>query len=165
MKKPVKKIILLLTATLVITLLWFAGLQHTYARVLTFSANTVLSAAGRASNVQVVKQEDTRVFQVNTFIDGNRAEYPLKYGTILLPTVMVLAWIAFTPIFRKRKEATRSSVSVFFAFLFTQVVFLLLLTTYYTSATAHFFYNVVQDGFYIIALGIIIIDNLVDQVF
>lgn len=160
-----KKIILLLSATLIVTLLWFAGLQQVYARVLTFSTNTVLTAAGRASNIQTSKQDGTHVFHVNTFIDGNRAEYPLKYGTILLPTVMMLAWIAFTPFFRKRKAALKSSIIVFLAFLFTQVVFLLLLTAYYTSATAHFFYNVMQDGFYIIALGIIIIDNLVDQVF
>ncbi len=165
MSKLTKKIILLLTATLVVTLLWFSGLQQVYARVLTFSTNTTLSAAGRASNIQVAKQDNVHVFHVNTFIDGNRAEYPLKYGTILLPTVMMLAWMAFTPFFRKRKAAISSSIIVFLAFLLTQVVFLLLLTTYYTSATANFFYNVMQDGFYIIALGIIIIDNLVDPVF
>ncbi len=165
MRQPIKKFILLLAATLVVTLLWFAGLQHVYARVLAFSTNTVLSAAGRASNIQVDRQDDARFFHVNTFIDGNRAEYPQKYTTILLPTVMMLVWIGITPFFRKRPAAIRSSLSVFLVLLFTQVIFLLLLTAYHTSATAHFFYNVMRDGFYIIALGVIIIDNLVDPVF
>ncbi len=165
MNKLWKKIILLLTATLLVTVLWFAGLQQVYARVLTFSTNTVLSAAGRASNIQVIKQNDTHIFHVNTFIDGNRAEYPLNYGIVLLPTVMVLAWMAFSPLFRKRAAAIRSSLVVFFFFLLTQMVFLLLLTAYYTSATANFFYDVMQDGFYIFALGIIFIDNLIHPVF
>ncbi len=165
MKKLIKKIVLLLAATILATVLWFAGLQQTYARVLSFTTNTVLSAAGRTSGIQVEKQDDAHVFQIYTIIENQQAQYPQKYSILLLPSVMMFAWIAFTPFFRKPKEAIRSSFILFLVFLFTQVVFLLLLTAYYSSPIASFFYDVMMDGFYIIALGIIIIDNLIDPVF
>lgn len=165
MKKRIKKVAFLLIATLVITVLWFAGMQHVYARALTFTTNAVLSVTGSTSNIQVEKQDDVHIFQVYKIIDDKQAKYPQKYGILLLPTVMIFAWILFVPFFRKSKAAMRSSIILLTIFMFIQVIFLLLLTSYYTSATASFFYDVMMDGFYIIALGIIIVDNLIDPVF
>ena len=164
-KKLYKKIALLLAAILVVTLLWFSGLNKLYAHVLTFTTNSLLSIAGRVSNIQITEQEGSSVFIVHTVLDGQQATYPLAYETLLLPTIMMLSWVAFTPWFRKRAAAIRSSLIVFLLFLTYQVVFFLLLTAYYTSATASFFYDVMQDGFYIVALGIFFIDNLTDPVF
>lgn len=165
MKKLIKKIALLLTAIIVATVLWFGGLNHLYAQLLTFSTNNVLSLAGKVTNIQITEQEGVNTFIVHTVIDGQQARYPLVYETLLLPTIMMLAWVFFTPWFRKRTAAIKSSILVFLIFFSLQNVFMLLLSAYYVSSAASFFYTVMQDGFFIFALGIFFIDNLIDPIF
>ncbi len=165
MKKLITKIALLLTAILVATLLWFGGFKHLYAHALTFTTNNVLSVAGRVTNIQNTEQDGVNIFIVHTVIDGQQARYPLAYETLLLPTIMMLAWVCFTPWFRKRAAAIKSSLLVFLLFFSTQIAFMLLLSAYYASSAASFFYTVMQDGFFVFALGIFFIDNLIDPIF
>ncbi len=165
MKKLGKKIALLLTAIAVATLLWFGGFNHLYAHALTFTTNNILSVAGRVTNIQITEQEGSNVFIVHTVIEGQQARYPLVYETLLLPTIMMLAWVGFTPWFRKRAKAIKSSAIVFLVFFSIQIAFMLLLSAYYASSAASFFYTVMQDGFFVFALGIFFIDNLIDPIF
>lgn len=165
MKKPIKKIALLLASILVASLLWFGGFKHLYAHALTFTTNNILSVAGRVTNIQITEQDSSNIFTVHTVIDGQQATYPLVYETLLLPTIMMLAWVGFAPWFRKRATAIKSSILVFLVFFSTQIVFMLLLSAYYVSSAASFFYTVMQDGFFVFALGIFFIDNLLDPIF
>ncbi len=163
--KILRRIGLFLAVSLVITVLWFSGMEVVYARVLVFSTNTVLNIAGSDSSIRVDKDDQGHLFRVHRLIDGQRASYPQKFETILLPTVMIFAWLIFAAFYRRRKQALISAGITFGSFLALQAIFLLLLTAYYTSGAAKYIYDVMLDSFYIIAMGIIIIDYVRDPIF
>ncbi len=160
MRKFVLNIALLFIATLLTTVLWYAVLEKAYAHVLVFSSNTVLSIGGRDSHITLEKEDGVDTFRAHTIIDGKHANYPQKLQTLLLPAVMVIAWQLFTIFYRKRKQILISASSTIGVFLAFQVIFMLLLTAYYTSSFAQYVYDVMLDAFYIIALGIIILDYI-----
>lgn len=165
MIKTIKKIALLLAVTLLITFLWFAGLETIYARVLSFSANTVLTITGRESNIKVEKENNIAYFLVRTQVDGRRASYPQNFETLLLPAVMIFAWQVFSLFYRSRNQVLRSAGTTIGIFLLLQVIFLLLLTAYYSSGLAKYLYDVLMDTFYVVALILIIIDYIRYPVF
>ncbi|MFO7997763.1 MAG: hypothetical protein R6U86_02155 [Bacteroidales bacterium] len=160
-----KKIGILLGASLVVAVLWFAGLEAIYARVLVGFANFVLGVAGSETTISLTQEGGERAFQVRTLIEGQWGVYPQRLQTLLLPTVMVFAWQLFTAFYLKRKRALSSSGINIGLFFFFHLVFLMLLTDYHTSRTAHFFYTIFMDSFYIIGLLIIIIDNIRNPIF
>ncbi len=128
--------------------------------LLVFSTNTTLSVFGRESHIRIEKEDNSNVFRVYTVMDGNRANYPQGFETLMLPAVMVLAWQAFALFYRKRRQSINSAISTIGLFLLFQMFFLLLLTAYYTSDAARYIYDVMMDMFYIIALLIIIVDYI-----
>ncbi len=150
----------LFVATLLTTLLWYAGLERGYARLLVFTTNSVLSVSGRDSHITLEKEDGVDTFRVHTIMDGQRANYPQKVQTLLLPAVMVIAWQLFTVFFRNRRQVLVSASTTIGLFLALQIIFLLLLTAYYSSSVAKYVYDVMLDTFYIIALGIIILDYI-----
>jgi hypothetical protein len=162
--KILRRIGLFLAVSLVITTLWFSGLEVVYARVLVFSTNTVLSVAGSESGIRIEEEDNGYIFRVHRIIDGRQANYPQKFETLLLPTVMILAWLTFSAFYRKGKQVLVSAGTTIGAFLALQIIFLLLLTAYYTSGAAKYFYDVMLDSFYIIAMGIIILDYVREPV-
>ncbi len=161
----VKKIGILLAASVVVAALWFVGLEGIYARVLVFFTNTLLDIAGSETTLSLTIEEGERVFRVRTQIDGNWGSYPQRLQTLLLPTVMVLAWQLFSAFFIDRKRALKSSGLNIGLFVIFHIIFLLLLTGYHTSRVAHFFYIVFMDSFYIVGLLIILVDNIRNPVF
>lgn len=163
--KTYQKALLLLGITLITTILWFVGFELVYARLLTFSTNTILTVSARDSNIRVEKDDGVHLFRVYTKIDNRQAHYPQKFETLLLPMVMIIAWQFFTWFFRTRKQALRSTALTFGVFLALHVFFLLLLTAYYSSAIAKYMYDAMMDSFYIIALILIIIDYIMYPVF
>ncbi len=165
MIKTIKKIALLLAITLLTTLLWFAGMETIYARLLAFSANTALTITGRESNIKVEKENNTAYFLVHTRVDGRRANYPQNFETLLLPAVMIIAWQVFSLLYRSRNQSLRSAATTIGIFLLLQVIFLLLLTAYYSSGLAKYLYDVLMDTFYVVALILIIIDYVRYPVF
>ena len=160
-----RRIGLFLAASLVITALWFSGMEVVYARVLVFSTNTVLGIAGSDTSISVEEEDGGHLFRVHRLIDGQRANYPQKFETLLLPTVMIFAWLVFSAFYRGRKQALVSAGITIGAFLALQIIFLLLLTAYYTSGAAKYIYDVMLDSFYIIAMGIVIIDYVREPIF
>jgi hypothetical protein len=156
---------LFLAASLIITLLWFSGAEVMYARVLVFSTNSVLNIADSESSIRIEEEDGGHLFRVHRLIEGRRANYPQKFETILLPTVMIFAWLIFSAFYRGRKQALVSAGITIGAFLALQITFLLLLTAYYTSGAAKYFYDVMLDSFYIIAMGIVIIDYVRAPIF
>ena len=163
--KILRRIGLFLAASLVITVLWFSGAEVVYARVLVFSTNTVLNVAGSDSSIRIEEEDGGHLFRVHRLIDGRRANYPQKFETLLLPTVMIFAWLVFSAFYRGRKQALVSAGITTGAFLALQITFLLLLTAYYTSGAAKYIYDVMLDSFYIIAMGIVIIDYVREPIF
>ncbi len=150
----------LFAATLLTTFLWYAGLEKGYAHLLVFSTNSVLNVSGRDSHITLEKEDGVDTFRAHTVIDGQRANYPQKLQTLLLPAVMLIAWQLFTSFFRSRKQILHSASTTIGIFLALQIIFLLLLTAYYSSSVAKYVYDVMLDSFYIIALGIIILDYI-----
>ncbi len=155
-----KKAAILVASVLIVSALWFAGMEILYSRVLAFSSNVVLHFGGRESRVAVEKHDDEHVFFVDTIIEGRQARFPQRIQSLLYPTIMVIAWqlfIAFTRGWKQSLGSGKWNIGLFFVF---QVLFLLLLTAYHSSATAKFIYDMLMESFYVIAVVIIIIDNI-----
>ena len=160
-----KKIGLLLAVILVVTAVWFSGLEPLYAKFLAGTTNMVLGMGGRETRVEVEEQESTYLFQVHTIIEGRRGSYPQVLGPLLLPVVMILSWQIYMAFFLGRKRWLKFTLVNFGLFLSLQVFFMLLLTAYYTSGAAKYTYDMMMDSFYIFALIIILADNIRHPVF
>lgn len=159
-RKYVLNIALLFAATLLTYILWNAALEKAYANLLVFSSNSVLSITGSDTHLTHKEEDGVATFRVHIIIDSQHASYPQKVQTLLLPAVMLIAWQIFTAFYRKRKQVLASAFLILFVFMALQIIFMLLLTAYYTSAVAEYIYDVMLDTFYIIALGIIILDYI-----
>lgn len=165
MRKVYHKIIFLISITIITTVLWYAGLEVLYARVVASSANMVLTVSGRDSHIKVEEENGVDLFRVYTVINGRSAHYPQKFETLLLPAVMIIAWQLFVSFFLNRKQLLISAALNLGLFLFIHIIFLMLLTAYYTSGFAKLMYDAMMDSFYIIALILIIIDYIRQPVF
>ena len=160
-----KKIALLIASILIVATLWFVGAEVIYARVMTFASNVVLSIGGSDTHLTVDREDGEDIFRVHTEMDDQEASYPQKIQTLLYPTIIVLSWQVFVAFISGARATLRSgkwNLGLFFAF---QVLFLLLLTAYYTSPVAAFIYDMMLESFYVIAVVIIIIDNIRHPVF
>lgn len=164
-KDLIKKLAILVAASLLMALLWFSGLEKIYARVLVFSTNTVMGIAGSDTEISVEQQNGTFYFRVTNEIQGQRGTFLQKFGSLLIPVVMIFAWQIFTAFYLKRNKALKSfgvNFGIFFAF---QILFLLLLTGFHTSSASRYIYEMFLDSFYIVALAIILIDNFRNPIF
>lgn len=151
---------LFLLSTLVIMSLWINGLEVAYAHVIVFSTNSVLNIAGSDAEITIEKEDGVNIFRVRRIIEGNLANYPQKFETLLLPFVSILAWQVFSAFYRKRRQSIKSAGINILMFIALQTCFLLLLTIYYTSVVARYVYDTMLDSFYITAIAIIIIDYI-----
>lgn len=164
-KSILKKIGILLGASVFVAVLWFSGLEMVYARVLVFSTNVVIGVSGSDKDIQIENQDGTKQFRVFTTRNGQRGSYPQQFGSLLIPVVMIFAWQLFTAFYLKRRRALSSSGINFGIYFAIQIVFMLLLTSIHTSSAARFIYQLFLDSFYIVALAIIIVDNFRNPVF
>ncbi len=159
-----KKVALLLASILVVSIIWFAGLQTLYARILVFPANMVLSMGGGNASMSVEKEDGHYYFIVNTQIQDRTARLRQQFSTILYPTIMVLAWQVFTALALGWKKTKASAAWNLGIFLLSQVLFLLTVAHFLTTP-GMFLYEMMLENFYIIALVIIIIDSIRNPVF
>ncbi|TVR43935.1 MAG: hypothetical protein EA394_00670 [Bacteroidia bacterium] len=156
----VRRIGLLLASILVVTALWMVGVEGAYARLLSFSTNIVLNVSGGDTSVAVEKENGDLLFRVITTFEGQRVRFPQKIESLLYPTIMIIAWqlfVAFTLGIKRSLSGLKWNFPAFFVF---QLLFVLLLTAYYSSSLARYTYDLLTDSFYVIALVIIIIDNV-----
>lgn len=153
-----KKILILIAASAVFTMLWFNGLERLWAHVLTFSSNTFISIGSDETQIALENRDEEMIFRVTTLIDGKRGSYPQRAQSLLLPTVIVLSWLPLLFFSLPGKTAARQSFTNMAIFLLFQVFFMILLTFYYNSAFAKYLFHLMMEAFYIIALGIIIKD-------
>jgi hypothetical protein len=155
-----KKIIILLGASIIITLFWYMGLERVYAEILKFSSNTVLSIMSDNTYIDIEKQDKDLVFRVHTLIDGRKGSYPQAAQSLLLPIVIILSWMAVLFYSLPGKNALKQALANFGIFLVFQIVFMILLTSYYNSDMARFFFHIMLETFYIFAIFLIIKDSL-----
>ena len=110
------------------------------------------------TSVSLKLTDNAPTFIVQTIIDGKKGSYPQKADLILLPFIMVLTWQILLFFNLPRKYAVRSALENIIVFYLIQVIYVLLLTSYYNSGTVKFLYDLLLDSFYIIALFLIVKD-------
>ncbi len=164
-KQLLKKLGILIAASIFVAILWFSGLEMVYARVLVFSTNMVIGLSGSDTEIQLEKQNNTKYFRVFTTRDGQRGTFLQKFGSLLIPAVMIFAWQIFSAFYLKPKKALQAAGINFGVFVAFQIFFLLLLTGFHTSTVSRFIYELFLDSFYIVALAIILIDNFRNPIF
>lgn len=165
--KSVKaKVLLVIVISVSIFAAWLGGFEIVYARVLLVPTNVMLSAIKKDTRIELVKNEhNIYQFKVRTRIEGRKASFPQPLGSLLQPFVIILSWQIFLLFALRFKSALKSAGVNLGIFMFIQAIFLILLTGYHTSETQKFIYIMMMDSFYIIALVLIIKDNLLYPVF
>ena len=156
---------ILLGSALLVTAIWMLGAEAVYARVMTFISNIILWLVGSGKSIALEQEAGEYLFRVHFMLDGQQASFPQKVQTLLLPTIIILSWqlfIAFVSTKKHFLSAAKWNISIFLGF---QILFLLLLTEYHDSSLAAFIYDMLLESFYVIAVVIIIIDNIRIPVF
>ena len=147
---------------------WQYGVEKVYLNILTGTTNAVLSIIKDDTNIDIEETGISKTpyqFKVTTVIEGRVGSYPQEIGGLLQPTVIILTWQIFLFFVLKMRSAGRLTLINLSIFLIFQIFFLVLLTGYYTSDTQQFLYNVMLDSFYVIAVILIIKDNIFNPVF
>ena len=155
----IKKIAILIAASVLITLLWFNGLEKVYGHILAFTTNTLVGMGSSQTDIKVEIANDELVFRVTTLIDGKRGSYPQRAQSLLLPAVIVLSWIPLLFFSLPAKQAAKQGAFDFGIFLLFQVLFMILLTFYYNSELAKYLFHLMMEAFYVFAVIIIIKDS------
>ena len=156
-KKSINILIVVVSSGLLLTL-WFIGFDWLYAQLLRLGANIILIFSGDTS-VGLKLVDDAPTFIVETVIKGKKGSYPQKADLILLPFIMILTWQILLFFNLSRKQAVRSALENIIAFYVIQLIYVLLLTSYYNSSAIKFVYDLLMDSFYIIALFLIVKDS------
>jgi hypothetical protein len=162
------KILLLVLISLLIFTGWQYGGELIYAKFLVGTTNVSLGIIKTDTHIEYVKKEgsDNKYqFKVNAVIDGRKGSYPQEVGGLLQPFVIILSWQIFMFFVINKKSAIISLVTNVVGFMFVQIIFLILLTGYYTSDIQQFIFTIMIDSFYIVALILIIKDNILYSVF
>jgi hypothetical protein len=156
-QKKYINILIVLVASGLLLILWFNGFSWVYAQMLRFGANVLLIFSSD-TQVGLKLTDGAPTFVVQTIIDGKKGSYPQKADLILLPFIMILTWQILLFFNLPRKYAIRSALENIIAFYLIQMIYVMLLTSYYNSGTVKFLYDLLLDSFYIIALFLIVKD-------
>lgn len=159
------KVPILIAITILVYAGWQARIEPIYARILTGGTNIALSIVKKSTKIEVEKENKTYQFRVRTMIDGRKASFPQGFGSLLQPFVIILSWQLFLFFALHYKTALRAMGINLGIFYLIHVLFLILLTGYHTSAFQKYIYVMMMDSFYIIALVLVIKDNMLYPVF
>ncbi len=157
-QKKIINILIVIVASGLLLILWFNGFAYLYAQMLKLGANILLLFSSD-THVGLKLVENAPTFIVDTIIDGKKGSYPQKADLILLPFIMILTWQILLFFNLPLKQAIRSAIENILIFYIIQLIYVLLLTAYYNSATIKFIYDLLMDSFYIIALFLIVKDS------
>lgn len=153
-------LLVLAAITLTIFMFWQHGLETAYARLLTEGTNLILNIVSNNKYIAVEKVNNGHQFRVTEILEEGQGSFPQSFGSLLQPTVLIIAWQIFLFMMLKRKPATHALIVNFGVFYLLQILFLTFLTGYYGSSVMKFIYEMLMDTFYIFALALIIKDNL-----
>ncbi len=155
-----KNILVLLLSSVIFVLLWFAGLEKIYANVLVFFANVILAILSTSTSLNLMVQEGELVIIVTTVLKGVQGTFPQKLQSLLLPTVILLSWLPVLFLHLTRRSAILQSLKNAGVFFLLQILFMLILSSYYHSAVSRYLFYLFIEAFYIMAIIIIIKDAL-----
>lgn len=164
----IKKVILFILISIIVFTGWEFSLETAYLRLLVNTTNVSVGVIKKDTFIEI---ESTNVsnepyqLKVHTRIEGRRGTYPQEIGSLLQPFVIVISWQIFLLLILNVKSALRSLGMNFIIFFIVQVFFLILLTGYHSSDSQKFFFNVMMDSFYVVAIILIIKDNMLYPVF
>jgi hypothetical protein len=150
-------ILIVIVASGILLMLWFNGFAWVYAQLLRFGANIFLLFSSN-THVGLKIADGAPTFIVDTLVHGKKGSYPQKADLILLPFIMILTWQILLFFNLPWRYALRSSLENILVFYAIQLIYVLLLTSYYNSGTVKFIYDLLLDSFYIIALFLIVKD-------
>ena len=161
------KIILLIAISMLIFGAWEMGMEKGYEKALVSITNGALHVVKKDTRIALEKNDakDTYQFRVYTRVQGRMGNYPQETGGLMEPFVIVLSWQLFLFFLIKKKNAFKLlgvNVGIFVAL---QMLFLIFLTGYYNSSIQQYLFNMMLDNFYIIALILVIKDNMIYPVF
>lgn len=165
LRKTRNKIILIILISILVFAAWESGLEVIYARTLVGTSNVVLSIVKDETHIELEKNYDKYQFRVYTLVQGMKGHYPQELGGLLQPFVIVLSWQIFLFFVLRIRTAFASLGMNVGTFLLIQVFLLYLLTGYYNAETNKFIYTSMLDSFYVIAVILVIKDNLLYRVF
>lgn len=150
--------IIVVVSSAILLIAWFNGFSWLYAKLLTIGSNICL-AFSPETTIRLKMTNDEPTFIIKTIINAKKASYTQKADLILLPIIMMLTWQVLLFFNIERKKALRSLTENLLAFFVVQIIFLLLLTGYYSSPAAKFIYDLLMDSFYIVVLFLIVKDT------
>ncbi len=159
------KIILLLLISVLIFSGWNAGLENVYTKVLVSTTNFSLSIIKDYNHIEYEKLNDQYLFRVFIEVDGRKGNFIHEPGSLTQPLITILSWQIFLFFILKRKPALHSLGVNIGIFVLLQIICLILLTNYYTSAIQQYIFFMINDSFNIITLILIIKDNILYPVF
>ncbi len=163
----IKKILLLIAISIIIFTAWEMGAERTYEQSLVGITNIVLPIIKKDTRIdlETTGKDNTYQFRVYTRVQGRMGNYPQETGGLMEPFVIVLSWQLFLFFVLNFKTALKLLTINIVSFVVIQVIFLIFLTGYYNSAVQQFLFDMMLDNFYIIALIIVIKDNILHPVF
>jgi len=144
------------------------GAEKVYTRVLLSATNGSLNVINKGAHIEleeITGMKEHYQFKVNAVIGGRTGSYPQKIGGMLQPFVIILTWQIFLFFILTPKTALRAFLINVGLFILIQIFFLILLTNYYSSDSARYIYTMLLDSFYIVALILIIKDNMMYNIF
>jgi len=162
-----KKILLLIVISMTVFGAWEMGMERGYEKALVGVTNVVLKVVKNETRIELEKdgKGDSYQFRVYTRVEGKKGNYPQETGGLLEPFVIVLSWQLFLFfVLNSRRAARLLGVNVAI-FVFFQILFLVFLTSYYSSSIQQFLFDMMLDNFYIVALILVIKDNMLFPVF
>jgi hypothetical protein len=168
LKSNRNKFILLLLISAITFAGWMMGMEKVYIRFLLGTTNISLSIFSEGSRIdleETIDMKDPYHFKIHIVVDGRKGFYLQKIGTLLQSFVIILSWQLFLFFVLNVKTAVKSLVINIGIFLIIQSVFLILLTNRYSSEHAIFISALFLSSFSIIAIVLIIKDNMLYPVF
>ena len=161
------RIILLILISIIVFGAWEMGLERVYEKTLVGITNTTLTVIKKDTRIELEKtaKGDAFHFRVYTRVQGRMGNYPQETGGLMEPLVIVLSWQLFLFFILNYKVALKLLTINLVTFILIQVIFLVFLTGYYNSSIQQFLFDMMLDNFYIIALILVIKDNILYPVF
>lgn len=159
------KLSLLILISVLVFFGWLAGLETLYTKTLVSTANFTLSNIKHYDHIKYEERNGLYHLRVFIEVDGQRGDFVHEPGSMTQPLITILSWQIFLFFVLKRKSALESLGVNFGLFFLIQIVFLILLTDYYTSEVKQYIFMVIDDSFNIIAFILILKDNMLYPIF
>lgn len=159
------KIILLLLISIVVFFGWQAGIEDLYTKTLVGTSNFTLSIIKDYDHIEYKKNNGLYQLVVFIEVDGRRGNFIHEPGSMTQPLIAIISWQIFLFFVLRRSYSLKSlgvNLGIFFSL---QIIFLVLLTDYYSSEVKQYIFMMMGDSFNIISLILILKDNMLYPVF